>query len=96
MNPFFRQCFSRVRVPMEMQGALVLGEHPNLGDKEVQVIEIPPTVLEYLQWQAHRSGRSLWDEVLVRLSCNEDAPNGSKDLGRVSSRRGDPANCSLQ
>ncbi len=96
MNPFFRQCFTRVSTPIEMQGALVLAEHPSLGDKEVQIIEIPTVVLEYLQWQAHRSGRSLWDEVLVRLSRKEDPRAVPRDLGGFPSRRSGPASWSLQ
>ena len=96
MNPFFHQCFTRVSAPMELQGALVLAEHPNRGDKEVQVIEIPPTVLEYLQWQAHRSGRSLWDEVLLRLSNKGSASPTTGDGSEVRSLRGDPSPYSLQ
>lgn len=56
-----------------MSGALIVVEIEGTLGSDVEVTAIPEAVLDDIRFCAHRRGRSLWAEILVRLTGTRGA-----------------------
>ncbi len=66
-----------------MTQALIVVEVEGALGSDLQVAAIPEVVLDDIRFCAHRRGRSLWAEILARLSGTRGAPPPGRDRSPV-------------